>query len=110
MKSAASSSQDPEYYTLSPTVSILDAPGNDPYLIYRIVRGLAAGQNIEGSRYNEFGLLTFYTKEEEEKIMAELKRAGIKVKPLVSAKSEERPDTNTVSPVAGQKAKKSKSK
>jgi len=92
--------KDALYYTLPGTVELPQITAQDPYLIYRIGMAMAPkDQKIEGGRFNEFSILTYYTKEEEELIQKMLAKSGVQTNKISTTTSEEPVDTNKTSPI-----------
>ena len=60
-------------------------------------------QKIEGGRFNEFSILTYYTKEEEELIQKMLAKSGVQTNKISTTTSEEPVDTNKTSPIVARK-------
>lgn len=88
------------WHTLPNSVELPDITAQNPYLIYRVGMSLANYETpVEGGRFNEFGVLAYYTKEEAELCNKMLKASGIKVAQISSENSEEPPEINKVSPV-----------
>jgi hypothetical protein len=88
------------WHTMPNTVEMPDITAQNPYLIYRIGMSLADHTTpIEGGRFNEYGILAYYSEEEAELCNKLLKQSGIKVNEISSSRSEEPDNTNKVSPL-----------
>lgn len=89
------------WHTMPNTVEMPDITAQNPYLIYRIGMSLADHTTpIEGGRFNEYGILAYYTEEEAELCNKLLRNSGIKVNEISSLKSEEPEGINKKSPVS----------
>lgn len=88
------------WHTMPNSVEMPDITAQNPYLIYRVGMSLADFTTpVEGGRFNEFGVLAYYTKEEAELCNKMLRAAGIKINEISSKRSEEPEGTNKTSPV-----------
>lgn len=88
------------WHTMPNSVEMPEITAQNPYLIYRVGMSLADYKTpIEGGRFNEFGVLAYYTKEEAELCNKLLRSQGIKINQISSENSEEPESVNKVSPV-----------
>ena len=89
------------WHTMPNSVELPDITAQNPYLIYRVGMSLANYESpVEGSRFNEFGVLAYYTEEEAELCNKMLKASGIRVNQIASKRTEEPEGVNKKSPIA----------
>ena len=88
------------WHTMPNTVEMPEITAQNPYLIYRIGMSLADHTTpVEGGRFNEYSVLSYYTQEEADLCNKMLRDSGIKVDEITSGKSEEPDGVNKVSPL-----------